>query len=362
MPRVSRNYQRKDFTKLLNELNSENKESANLNSSDSENKVKINVISKSAEVVGMARRKRSSKMDNPKMKYIYSTKTLLQHDRDCPIAAKIKDEYFEMSENFQIDKRNCTFCNRSSLIRNGIKDGSKRIDTYNNFFKRIGATNKDLYKLFIENKAIVKWENNNTVKLYVGEDNWKVLCDLENGHRLYHNNYICLHDYSRHFDGGFHEQIVLGSRNFHNILNVILSYSWEEHVEKIKAEKECSKMNLIYNIPISKLDIIKNCKLNLINNNIELTFEYLKENDESIYISGLKFKNVISHTYITSDFVGNIGDMRSGLFLLEDSKVLKKLEDVNKNYFLEKNISHFRFFIEGIGFYEIIAEGLDFEV
>lgn len=239
MPKVCRKYARQDFSDLLSEL-----KSTSTTTFDELKQVKYisvleinsnqNIITNEECIVDNARRRRFSKMDNPKMKYAYSTISGVLHDRDCPLVKKVRDEFFEMTENYETEMQTCKCCYTIALIRNGTDDGSKHINTYSRFFNKVGATQHDLYKLFIENNAKLKWINANTVQLKVNDDSWQIaFIDGEN--HLYHNNYIYLKDNTRHFDGGFHKQLVIGNK-FHNFLYVMINYSWTEHLEKIKVD------------------------------------------------------------------------------------------------------------------------------
>lgn len=227
MPRANRGYQREDFTSLLSEL--QGNASANVQKSeDVEQSKEINEVSP-------AKRRRSSKMDNRDMKYAYSKRLWVLHDRDCVLVPMIPDEDFEMLEEFDTGMQFCSRCYRMALIRAGIGDDGKRIRAYLNFFDKVNASNKEIYKLTIVNHAKLKWEDMNTMLIHVNDDNWKIVCDTS-GLKLLHNNYLKLEDYTRHFTTGFHEQKINGSHNINNCLNVICSYSWEQHVELMKEE------------------------------------------------------------------------------------------------------------------------------
>lgn len=239
MPKVNRNYERKDLSYLLHELHS-----ADLKEEKEQEEKPSTKQPDLGKIVDIAHRKRSSKMDNRMMRYAYSISDMVLHDRDCKSVKDISDDDFEMLSDFDSTMRTCKYCYRNALIRQGIKDDGKRLRAYVWFFKNIGASDKDLYKLLIEHQATLTWQDMNTIKIHVNEDSWEIVHN-ENGNLLYHNNYIYLKDYSRYFTEGYHEQVVYGRKNFHNIIQVMLNYSWADHIEKMRAENiERKKMNI----------------------------------------------------------------------------------------------------------------------
>lgn len=234
LPRVTRKYEHQDFSYLLQDLQ---ENSFNKDKKPEEEYIEKNLSSPAGEVVSIARRRRSSKMDNHSMGYAYSTSKMIIHDRDCKLVKSIPDDEFEMLKEFDPDMKTCKRCYRNALIRSGIGDDRKRLRAYGLFFKDIGASNCDLYRLIIEHQATLEWQDRNTMKIHVNEDSWKVIHN-EQGNSLYHNNYIYLDDYTRIFKEEYHEQMMYGPQTFHNMVNIMVQYSWEDHVDKIKAEKE----------------------------------------------------------------------------------------------------------------------------
>lgn len=229
MPRVSRNYEREDFSSLLKELNGIQ--------TDLEPEKERKIQEKNPDIVNLATRRRASLMDRRNMRYAYSVKEKVLHDRDCELVSKIANEEFDMLEVLDEKMTFCKKCYRRGIVRNGIREDGKRINAYLRFFNDAGASNKDLHKLIIEGKAELKWEDRNTITIHQGEDTWKIV-HKENEYMLLHNNYICLEDDTRIFRDGFHEQNVYGRRDFHNFVHVICRYSWQDHVESMKQRRE----------------------------------------------------------------------------------------------------------------------------
>ncbi|MBQ5748904.1 MAG: hypothetical protein IIV87_01980, partial [Oscillospiraceae bacterium] len=147
MPRVMRNYEHADFSELLNEMHSENV-SEELFSDMAASKTMA------AAEVSTARRRRDSLLGNRKMRYAYSAKKFVLHDRACRHVNAIRDEDFEMLSEFCLSMPLCEECFYTAVLRSAIDyDDEKYIDAYVNIFQRFGADTKELYRLLIENHA-----------------------------------------------------------------------------------------------------------------------------------------------------------------------------------------------------------------
>lgn len=234
MPKGKRkNYKRQDFSYLLTELQEEKKKAeapAETRQAEGITPQKKEPIPDS---VAQARRLRQSKLDDRKMRYAFSTRRLLLHDRDCPLVRNIPDEEFEMRARYDVSMRFCTSCYRMGLIRNGIGDDGKRMSAYMGFFGKAGASNRDLYSLLIDHDARLRWENRDTMMIRCREDTWKIVRKGE-GWELLHNNYIRLSDDKRYFNGGFHHQKINGEPTFHNFVRTICGYSWQAHLTGVE--------------------------------------------------------------------------------------------------------------------------------
>ncbi len=225
IPRVTRGYERQDYSALLDELKG---------LSVTENDEKVHIASEK-QGVDAATRCRASLLDNPKMLYAYSNKSRVLHDRDCSKLAEISDAHFRMVSEFPVDMKVCSECYRRAIIRRGVGDDRKRIPAYERFFNKVRVSDSYLYDLMIKNKALVKLIDNNVMEITVREDTWQFVCG-STGYELWHNNYICLKDGSRYFTKGFHRQTVFGGYTAHNILRVILTYRCDIHKSKTKTK------------------------------------------------------------------------------------------------------------------------------
>ena len=221
---------RQDFSDLLNELT---------NSPAPEPK-KENKIESPKETISAARRRRARLMGNPRMLYAYSSKARTLHDRDCMRLGEIPDREFQMLSEFDDGMNTCPWCYRRALIRSGVGDDRRHISAFERFFGEGHVLNAELYVLMIENKAQLKWISGNVVQIKVREDTWQISRTPE-GYRLWHNNYIRMDDGSRYFTNGFHPQTTHCWDSLSMLLlEWVVSYSWEKHVEKC-APAECSE-------------------------------------------------------------------------------------------------------------------------
>lgn len=179
-----------------------------------------------------AQRRRSHLMDNKNMKYVFSKDNGVMHDRDCPKVPKIRDRYFEMMRCFSTKMPPCPICYRQAIIRAGIQsDDAKRITAYLNVLNRFHASNDNLYKLIIQNKAKLSDVQLDSVVIKVRQDRWMIRC-AENGLELLHNNYAVLEEDKRYIFGGYHVQNVPGAHTFGHFVNIMCTYVWKRHTSK----------------------------------------------------------------------------------------------------------------------------------
>lgn len=229
MARVCRKYEHRDFSGLLAELQGVSAESCTPPPVQEKPKPVEKVVYISPET-----RKRASLMSNPRMRYAYSQIDNTIHDRDCEVLKTIKDKDFRMLANFDTSRPICRHCYRKAIIRSGIGDDHKFINAYVRIFDRLKATVADLNELIIDHGARLSAIDIDRVVIKVHDDRWMV-CFVNNKPLLYHNNYSVLENYQRLFNVGYHVQNDGGVHTFHNFTRMMLSYSWDEHVERLKA-------------------------------------------------------------------------------------------------------------------------------
>lgn len=157
------------------------------------------------------------------------------HDRACPTVLKIPDRFFEMMQNFSTKMPPCPICYRQAIIRAGIHpDDVKRITAYLNVFNRFHASNDHLYKLIIQNKGKLSGVQQDSIVIKVRQDHWMIRCDGDTL-ELLHNNYTVLGENNRYIFGGYHVQKVAGARTFGHFVNIMCTYFWKNHREKVES-------------------------------------------------------------------------------------------------------------------------------
>lgn len=125
--------------------------------------------------------------------------------------------------------------NSETLIKNSIKNDVGKIKEYVTFFKNVNVSDEDLQILLVDNKAKIKLHSKYKLQIKCKDDDWIVLI-TNSGNKLFHNNYTVASDYTRYIRDGFHEQYV-PHNSFHDFVETIKNYSWNEHIETRKGVK-----------------------------------------------------------------------------------------------------------------------------
>lgn len=248
MPRVSRKYARKDYSHLLNKLQNQRQET----SAQPRDKSEDRASTSSPPVISPEARRRASLLGNKTMRYIISKATGEKHDRDCPCAAKIPDDAFDMTAEFPGWENFCWKCSRIAVIREGLhSDLNKQLDAAVFLFRKINASTRLIHSLFHEHGGQIFRIEEDSLFIKVREDSW-IIQTTENGCMLYHNNYYVLEDDSRIISEGYHQQIEVPLA-FHFLYSTITSYSWAEHVKRKRAEELATRQedarNQLVHIP-----------------------------------------------------------------------------------------------------------------
>lgn len=231
MPRVTRNYQREDFSDLLAQMQHSEEEAAPGVVQDAQNEAAAPVQ------VSQEKRRRDSLMSNRGMRYAYSTVEKRLHDRDCAEVLKIPDVEFEMLAAYRTDMKRCWLCGRRTIVRAGVScEDTKHMDAYMDVLRRFGAMSGELHALIIAHHAQLFDVRQNSVCIRCGEDTW-MLCGDREALSLYHNDYEVLDDYTRLFKSTVHlQQTAAPPHAFRSLINSIFHYSWADHVERFHAE------------------------------------------------------------------------------------------------------------------------------
>lgn len=236
MPRVARNYQREDFSDLLAQMRQSTAEPA------PEKKQRETKKANHPMQVSQAKRRRDSLMSNRLMRYAYSSVENRIHDRDCAEVSKIPDREFEMLTEYRADLKRCWLCGRRAIVRAGVScEDAKHMDAYMNLLQRFDAITGDLYTLIIVNHAQLFQIKQDSVCIRCKDDTW-MLCGGQASLALYHNNYEILKNYERIIKPTFHlQQTGQQPQAFRFLINVMLHYSWPEHVARFQAEALAQK-------------------------------------------------------------------------------------------------------------------------
>jgi len=260
MPRVLRKYEHVDSTSLLNEINgtcAKQPDAADVSTKP----VPIAAVTE----VSPERRRRDSLLSNRNMRYVYSTRDFVLHDRDCPRVSAIRDEDFHMLPGYNLSMTYCKECHKKALLRSAIPlDDAKHIAAYVNIFNAFGATLDDIQALVIEHKAQVHDVTLDSVQIKVRDDNW-IIRIYQNKLQLFHNNYEVLDNYERLFRPAFHlQQISGGPAAYHNVINTIFNYSWPAHVNRLIAQEREHQRNLLRARLSSVANISRNKRFSLL--------------------------------------------------------------------------------------------------
>ena len=87
--------------------------------------------------------------------------------------------------------------------------------------------------------AILRYITCNTLEIQVGMERWRIERLGKEDFRLLHNSYLIVNYQRYSFTKKFHEQLIQGESTFHNVVNRILSYDSEYHVQKLSRADEC---------------------------------------------------------------------------------------------------------------------------
>lgn len=169
MPRVDRRRERDDFSELLEQLKTQK---------DAEPAaVRMPAVMEQPQVseVSAARRRRSSLMDNRKLRYVVSPFGAHAHDRDCPEVRDIPDEEFDMVEDFPESRWFCEKCYHRALIRKGLAQHEmNQIDRYCAVFQSFHPENKDLRRLMLKEDTKLRGVGRDYVELQASGEEWRI--------------------------------------------------------------------------------------------------------------------------------------------------------------------------------------------
>lgn len=218
-----RNRENIDYNKLLAELQKNPKPSTPTNG-------------EVRDAAADAKRIRKKLLKDPEMRFVYSTKNPVVHDKDCLFVSRIDDQHFRATEALPTEMETCRLCYRRALIRAGLSANTIiDFDLYYDALYRIGMTDEELFTLTVRQRAQFCGVGKNRVRIKLRDDTWEI---RKNGDDLLllHNNYSVTPNYERNFNGEFHIQMTCVARNgLGYFINTMCDYFWEFHAEQLKA-------------------------------------------------------------------------------------------------------------------------------
>lgn len=139
-------YEHSDFTDLLNELQGKKQ---NIEMADGA--LALDAPSSTESVCSYEEsEERHRIMSDQRIKYLYSKKDGIIHDKHCDNAKDILDEDLLWSEEYLPKLKPCPDCMIHAYVIAGAKD-PKEIETYLDFFERTKMTTEQIRNIYVEN-------------------------------------------------------------------------------------------------------------------------------------------------------------------------------------------------------------------
>lgn len=179
---------------------------------------------------------RQSALANRKNLYFYSKTGGDVHDRDCYLLKKISNADFIGSETHPADLPDCPHCLRTLLLRIGCSPNTKEIPFCNQIFTKFDLRTGQLKRYVMDEKIHFHARSLTEMTVTHGEDTWliKIYGDHLN---LWHNNYVKTSETERYLTSGFHNQGIESDKNVKKIMNYIVGYTWQKHLNAEKLNK-----------------------------------------------------------------------------------------------------------------------------
>ena len=238
-----KSYEHSDFTDLLNELQGK-KESIEMIDGEA-------ALADPSLMVSVCAYEESKErhriMSNQKIKYLYSRKDGIIHDKHCDNVKNILDEDLLWTEEYLPNLKPCPECMIQAYVSAGAKD-PKEMETYLSFFEKAKMTIDQIRNVYVENGMKTRISID-TMTVWHKEDTWRIKNLPKKGHvQLYHNNYAVRKKGVREFTQGFHIQSpVCADTDIRYALSIIKNYEYKPeeyalHNSKLnKAEKRKAK-------------------------------------------------------------------------------------------------------------------------
>ena len=141
-----KSYEHSDFTDLLNELQGK-KESIEMIDGEA-------ALADPSLMVSVCAYEESKErhriMSNQKIKYLYSRKDGIIHDKHCDSVKDILDEDLLWAEEYLPNLKPCPECMIQAYVSAGAKD-PKEMETYLGFFEKTKMTIDQIRNVYVEN-------------------------------------------------------------------------------------------------------------------------------------------------------------------------------------------------------------------
>ena len=183
-----------------------------------------------------ALREKSSKLSDPRTRYVIDTHMGVLHDRSCIQVKAIPPEFLEVRYEFGTDYKSCKKCRLVAIVRSCLQNPEK-LPAAVRFLTRLSAKAEDVSFLMLRRNASMRYLSPFEMEFIVNDDTWRINIS---GSRplLLHNNYVVSDCHDREFTSGFHEQKVTGYPSFHSMSMIMANYAWADHrKERILAEE-----------------------------------------------------------------------------------------------------------------------------
>ncbi len=181
--------------------------------------------------------KKASALDDNKIRYIFSNKDNLVHDKTCSWVSKIHYSEFGAMENFPEGREVCSSCKRKLYLRSMLGDDNiKHFQWYVRMFQQGSVSTNTIESLAMTHHAKLFMPVPDILQVKLGEDTWQISENGEHKFLLYHNNYSMVSDDERYITSGFHLQMEKPV-SLPVILRYIEGYDWKKHLEAKKAQQ-----------------------------------------------------------------------------------------------------------------------------
>ena len=219
----------KDFSELIRTLNEKNQ--VHFDCAKDRN---VEVTKQQDEVL---RKKRASLMSDPNNIFVFEEGTNILHDRTCRLTSKIADKDFRMANKVLEGFSFCERCYLTAILRESVKN-TKEIEACEAFLKMNKVDIEDVKFLVVDNEAMLKRLNFNSLWIKVREDEWIIESFKDAKPKLWHNSYTIGLNGERNFLGGFHLQDCGKDCSIHNYIKTIVNYDYNTHKNGIKLNVE----------------------------------------------------------------------------------------------------------------------------